>query len=45
MGKEFDYRPELKKLKIAFLTWIAVNEDELEFSSENIVKIFMINFC
>lgn len=36
MGQEFDYRPELKKLKTAFLTWITVNENELEFSMENI---------
>ena len=30
IGLEFDFRPELKKLKTALLTWISINEDELE---------------
>lgn len=36
MGQEFDYRPELKKLKTALLTWISINEDELEIEGEYI---------
>ncbi|WP_029451021.1 hypothetical protein [Clostridium algidicarnis] len=36
VGQEFDYRPELKKLKTALLTWIMMNEDKLELSKENI---------
>lgn len=36
MGQEFDHRPELKKLKTALLTWIAMNEDELEIEGKYI---------
>lgn len=36
LGQEFDYRPELKKMKTALLTWIMMNEDELELKKENI---------
>lgn len=28
----FDYRPELRQLKTALLTWTLINEDELEFN-------------
>jgi hypothetical protein len=28
-GQEFDYRPELKKLKTALLTWVVMNENGL----------------
>ena len=36
LGQEFDYRPELKKLKTALLTWVLINEDELEIEGNYI---------
>lgn len=36
LGQEFDYRPELKMLKTALLTWILINEENLAVSGNDI---------
>lgn len=36
LGQEFDYRPELKKIKTALLTWVLINEDEITIEREHI---------
>ena len=36
VGDEFDYRPELRQLKEAFLTWIFMNEDDITLISDHV---------
>lgn len=47
LGEEYDYRPELKKLKAALLTWVLMNEDELEIEGNNISNDSkeLLNLC
>lgn len=42
LGTEFDFRPELKKLKEALTTWIWINEDHLSINFSNVNNLAKI---